>query len=108
MDAVIQAASAQLEQFMTQSFAGYRYYNCEFPRCLLWGDTTPRGATKSQRQTWIWFMRFTDGYYLKPVWVLTLTFRVHCFDPTNIFFVGFFNFLYIFYFFFCIFFSFYI
>ena len=82
---MIQAASAQLDQFMTQSFAGYKYYNCEFPRCLLWGDTTPRGATNSQRQTWIWFMRFTDGYYLKPVCALTFTFRVHCFDPTNIF-----------------------
>ncbi|EIE26972.1 amine oxidase catalytic domain-containing protein [Coccomyxa subellipsoidea C-169] len=67
MDAVIQAASAQLEQFMTQSFAGFKYYNCEFPRCLLWGDTTPRGVTNDQRQTWIWFMRFTDGYYLKPI-----------------------------------------
>ncbi|CAL8468966.1 g8507 [Coccomyxa elongata] len=67
MDAVVQAASAQLEQFMVQSFAGFKYYNCEFPRCLLWGDSTPRGLTTDQRQTWIWFMRFSDGYYLKPI-----------------------------------------
>ena len=64
---MIQAASAQLEQFMVQSFAGFKYYNCEFPRCLLWGDSTPRGLTPDQRQTWIWFMRFSDGYYLKAV-----------------------------------------
>ena len=97
---MIQAASAQLEQFMTQSFAGYKYYNCEFPRCLLWGDTTPRGATNSQRQTWIWFMRFTDGYYLKPVCALTFTLRVHCFDPTHFFcnfLVNFFYFLVLFF-----------
>jgi hypothetical protein len=67
MDQVIQTATAELEQFMMSSFAGYKYYNCEFPRCLLWGDTTPRGQTNGSRQTWIWFMRFTDGYYLKPV-----------------------------------------
>lgn len=30
-------------------------------------DSTPRGHASGQRQTWIWFMRFLDGFYLHPV-----------------------------------------
>ena len=30
-------------------------------------DSTPRGHAPGQRQTWIWFMRFLDGFYLHPV-----------------------------------------
>lgn len=30
-------------------------------------DSTPRGHAPGQRQTWVWFMRFLDGFYLHPV-----------------------------------------
>ena len=69
---MVQQASAELEAFLQASFGGYRYYNCEFPRCLLWGDATPRGVTDGSRRSWIWFMRFAEGFYLKPVRVCTL------------------------------------
>ena len=67
MDAVVQNATGELEQFMTASFYGFKYYNCEFPRCLLWNDATPRGLATNSRRSWIWFMRFVEGFYLKPV-----------------------------------------
>ena len=67
VDQIVQGATAELEQFMAASFNGYKYYNCQFPKCLLWSDSTPRGTTNSTRQTWIWFMALTEGFYLRPV-----------------------------------------
>ena len=67
MDAVVQNATGELEQFMDASFFGFKYYDCDFPRCLLWADATPRGLTTDARRSWIWFMRFVEGFYLKPV-----------------------------------------
>ena len=67
MDQVVQGATAELEQFMAASFNGYKYYNCQFPKCLQWSDSTPRGTTNSSRQTWIWFMVLAEGFYLRPV-----------------------------------------
>ncbi len=61
---------------MAASFNGYKYYNCQFPKCLLWSDSTPRGTTNSSRQTWIWFMALTEGFYLRPVSFLP------CFNPS--------------------------
>ena len=67
MDAVIQQATGELETFMAASFGGYKYYNCAFPRCLLWNDVTPRGLSGDTRRSWVYFSRFTEGFYLKPV-----------------------------------------
>lgn len=67
MDQLVQQATAELEQFMAATFNGFRYYDCQFPRCLLWSDSTPRGVTNDSRQTWIWFMRLAEGFYLQPV-----------------------------------------
>lgn len=69
----MQKATAELEQFMAASFGGFRYYGCQFPKCLLWSDSTPRGTTNDARQTWIWFMRLAEGFYLKPVSLSCLT-----------------------------------
>ena len=63
----MQQATAELEQFLAASFNGFRYYDCQFPKCLLWSDSTPRGITNDSRQTWIWFMRLAEGFYLRPV-----------------------------------------
>ncbi|CAL5220606.1 g2648 [Coccomyxa viridis] len=67
MDQIVQGATAELEQFMAASFNGFKYYNCQFPKCMLWSDSTPRGTTNSSRQTWIWFMALTEGFYLRPL-----------------------------------------
>ena len=67
MDQIVQGATVELEQFMAASFNGFKYYNCQFPKCVLWSDSTPRGTTNSSRQTWIWFMALTEGFYLRPV-----------------------------------------
>ena len=73
MDQLVQQATAELEQFMAATFNGFRYYDCQFPKCLLWSDSTPRGITNDSRQTWIWFMRLAEGFYLQPVSAAILT-----------------------------------
>ena len=67
MDQIIQQATGDLEQFLAATFHGYKYYDCVFPKCLMWSDSTPRGITNDSRQTWIWFMRSEEGFYLRPV-----------------------------------------
>ena len=67
MDQIIQEATGDLEQFLAATFHGYKYYDCVFPKCLMWSDSTPRGITNDSRQTWIWFMRSEEGFYLRPV-----------------------------------------
>lgn len=67
MDQIIQEATGNLEQFLAATFHGYKYYDCVFPECLMWSDSTPRGITNDSRQTWIWFMRSEEGFYLRPV-----------------------------------------
>ncbi|KAK9823044.1 hypothetical protein WJX81_002929 [Elliptochloris bilobata] len=67
MDKVVDAAAAQLAPLLNASFGGFEYHNCTPPLCLFWADSAPRGHAAGQRQTWIWFMRFLDGFYLHPV-----------------------------------------
>ena len=67
MDQLVQETTAELQDFMSASFNGFKYYNCQFPKCVLWSDSTPRGITNNSRQTWIWFMRLAEGFYIRPV-----------------------------------------
>ena len=79
----MQQATAELEQFMAATFNGFRYYDCQFPRCLLWSDSTPRGITNDSRQTWIWFMRLAEGFYLQPVSGTPVMWAMMCSTSTS-------------------------
>ena len=62
LETLIGDTMAQLETLSTESYGG-TYAD----GALIWSDIAPRGIFPGLRQTWIWFMQYTDGFYIRPI-----------------------------------------
>ena len=77
MEPIIEVAMATLDDLCLESY-GSTYAD----GLITWTDSSPRGIEVGRRQTWLWFLEYKDGYYIRPIG-LEFLFDHHGVDPNN-------------------------